>query len=53
MRYEHQVNGVIELPPEKSFDEFWTKFIEFIESNGGTFGGGYTRLDENGNAIAE
>lgn len=35
-----------------SHDEFWDKFIGFIEGNGWHFGGGTTQIDEEGN-VAE
>lgn len=37
---EIEIQGCIEIPPEISQDEVLDKFIEFIEANGWSFGGG-------------
>lgn len=40
MRREFEINGCIEVPMELSEDEFWNKFIGFVEENNWYFGGG-------------
>lgn len=44
---EIEINGVVEVPKELSHEEFFRKFIEFIESQGWSFGGGMTDEDDN------
>jgi len=39
-----RIDGVVDGP--KDDDEFLDKFIEFVEANGWTFGGGVKELDE-------
>jgi len=36
-----EINGVAEIHPSVSLDQFSDMFIEFIESHGWFFGGGY------------
>ena len=40
MKREFEINGCIEVPMGLSEDEFWGKFIEFVEANNWYFGGG-------------
>jgi uncharacterized protein YggL (DUF469 family) len=42
-----QVNGVVEIKDTESHDEFLDKFIEFVESNGWSFGGGTQDITDN------
>ena len=44
MRKEIEINGCIEIPVELSMDEFWDIFIEFIESQKWSFGGGMNEI---------
>lgn len=44
MRREFEINGCIEVPMELSEDEFWDKFIDFVESNNWYFGGGIREI---------
>lgn len=44
MRKEIEVNGCIEIPLEMTMDEFINAFIEFIESKGWYFGGGFNEI---------
>ena len=44
MRKEIEINGCIEIPPELSFDDFYDKFIAFIESNNWYYGGGMNEI---------
>lgn len=41
---EIEINGCINIPPNVSFDEVYDKFIEFVESNGWFFGGGFRTI---------
>lgn len=47
-----QIDGVAEIHPSISLDQFSDMFIRFIESNGWVFGGGYKDIT-NGNANSE
>ena len=40
MRKEFEIHGCIEVPPEMTEEEFWNRFIRFVEENGWSFGGG-------------
>lgn len=40
MNKEFEIQGCVEVPMELSEDEFWHKFIDFIETNNWSFGGG-------------
>ena len=40
MRKEFEIQGCVEVPMELSKDEFWHKFIDLIEANNWSFGGG-------------
>jgi len=44
MRKEIEISGCIEIPPEMTADEFAHTFIEFIESKGWFFGGGFREI---------
>ncbi|WP_206459223.1 50S ribosome-binding protein YggL [Anaerovorax sp. IOR16] len=44
MRKEFEFQGCVEVPAELSEDEFMDKFIEFIEVNGWSFGGGINTI---------
>ncbi len=44
MRKEIEINGCIEIPYEMTMDEFETEFIEFLESKGWFFGGGFKEI---------
>lgn len=44
MRKEIEINGCIEIPPEMTMDEFTDAFIEWIESKGWYFGGGFRKI---------
>ena len=41
MRKEIEINGCIEIPPETTIDEVCDAFIEWVESKGWFFGGGF------------
>ena len=41
---EIEINGCVEVPPEITMDEFCDAFIEFIESKGWYFGGGFREI---------
>lgn len=47
LRKEFEIQGCVEVPVELSEDEFWNKFIGFIESNGWMFGGGINEIVDN------
>ncbi len=44
IRKEFEFQGCVEVPTELSEDEFWDKFIGFIEENGWSFGGGINTI---------
>ena len=44
MRKEIEINGCVEIPCEISIDEFTDAFIEWIESKGWYFGGGFNEI---------
>lgn len=44
MRKEIEINGCVEIPPEMTMDEFYSVFIEFVESKGWYFGGGFREI---------
>lgn len=46
MRKEFEINGCIEVSPEVTEDEFWEKFITFVESNDWSFGGGIHEIQD-------
>ena len=44
MRKEIEINGCVEIPCEISIDKFTDAFIEWIESKGWYFGGGFKEI---------
>lgn len=46
MEKEFEINGCIEVCPEVTEDEFWEKFIDFVEANGWYFGGGIKEIQD-------
>jgi uncharacterized protein YggL (DUF469 family) len=46
MRKEFEISGCVEVPSKVTEDEFWKKFIEFVESNGWSFGGGIKEIQD-------
>ena len=44
MRKEIKINGCVEIPSTISADEFADAFIEWIESKGWYFGGGFDEI---------
>ena len=46
MRKEFEINGCVEVPEQMTEDEFYNKFIMFIESNGWFFGGGIREIND-------
>ncbi len=44
MEKEFEIQGAVSVPEELSYDEFWNKFINFIESNNWSFGGGINEI---------
>lgn len=44
MRKEIEINGCVEVPPEMTMDEFARVFLEFTESKGWYFGGGFNEI---------
>ena len=44
MRKEIEINGCVEIPAEMTVDEFLDDFIEFLESKGCYFGGGFQKI---------
>lgn len=44
MEKEFEIAGAVSVPEEISYDEFWNKFISFIESNNWLFGGGINEI---------
>ena len=44
MRKEIQIIGCVEIPQEMTKDEFENAFIEFMESKGWYFGGGFNEI---------
>jgi hypothetical protein len=48
---EIEINGCVSLPSNVSHNEFLDKFIEWVDSNGWTFGGGTKELDSEGRQV--
>ena len=46
MRKEIEINGCVEILCEISIDEFTDAFIEWIESKGWYFGGGFQEITD-------
>ena len=44
MRKEIEINGCVEIPKELTMDAFTDAFIEWIESKGWYFGGGFNEI---------
>lgn len=44
MEKEFEIQGCVSVPSNVSEDEFWYKFIDFIEANGWYFGGGINEI---------
>ena len=44
MSKEIEIQGCVEIPENLSFDEFYDKFIAFIEANNWSFGGGMNEI---------
>lgn len=44
MEKEFEINGCISISEDISYDLFYDKFIEFIESNNWSFGGGINEI---------
>lgn len=42
MEKEFEINGCIIVPEDVSYDLFWDKLIEFVESNDWLFGGDHS-----------
>lgn len=41
---EFEINGCVSVPEYLSYDDFWHKFIDFIEVNNWSFGGGINEI---------
>ena len=46
---EIKIDGCCSVQDDVTVDQFWDKFIEFIESNGWYFGGGINEYNEEKN----
>ena len=46
-----EINGIVILPEGTSEDGFIDKFIEWIESQKGSFGGGFSIVDDEGKPV--
>lgn len=44
MEKEIEITGLIHVPENLTLEEFWIKFIDFIEANGWCFGGGMNEI---------
>lgn len=44
MGKEFEIQGCVEVPLELSEEDFWNTFIDFIESNHWSFGGGINEI---------
>lgn len=44
MQKEIEIDGCVEIPNEMTIDEFTCTFLEFIESKGWYFGGGFKEI---------
>lgn len=44
MRKEIEISGCVEISPEITMDDFTDEFIEWIESKGWYFGGGFREI---------
>lgn len=43
MRKEFEIHGCIEIPPEMTEEEFWNRFIRFVERTAGASAAGSPR----------
>ncbi len=43
-RKEIEIQGCVEIPPDMTIDEFTNTFIQWIESKGWFFGGGFKEI---------
>ncbi len=41
---EFEINGCVSVPENLSYDDFWDRFIDFIEANKWFFGGGINEI---------
>lgn len=41
---EFEINGCVSVLEDLSYDDFWDKFIDFIEANNWSFGGGINEI---------
>lgn len=41
---EIEIQGCIQIPENLTFDEFYDKFIDFVEENQWSFGGGMKQI---------
>lgn len=46
MTKEFEISGCIETPSDVDIDRLWDEFIEWIESKGWFFGGGFRELKD-------
>ena len=44
MRKEIEISGCVEIPVQMTMDEFSSIFLEFIEREGWSFGGGFNEF---------
>ena len=44
MRKEIEIQGCVEVSPETDIDHFTDEFIKWVESNGWSFGGGFSEI---------
>lgn len=42
--HEIEINGCVEIPMDLSMDEFLERFIQFVEDNNWSFGGGMNEV---------
>jgi len=45
------IQGIITVPAGMTSDDIFDKFIDFVESINGSFGGGIMQVDDDGNPI--
>lgn len=50
---EFEINGCISVPEDLSYDEFWHKFIDFIENSNWYFGGGINEDGTNADHVLD
>lgn len=44
MEKEIEITGLVQVPEEVTLDDFWIKFIDFVEANGWYFGGSMNEI---------